>query len=73
MVPYSYNPLWKVLIDKGLKKLEFRDKVQISNSTLAKLGKNEPVSMDVLEKVCLVLDCRIGDIVEILKPEESEK
>lgn len=73
MVPYSYNPLWKVLIDKGLKKLEFRDKVQISNSTLAKLGKNEPVSMDVLEKVCLVLDCRIEDIVEILKPEESEK
>ena len=63
----SYNPLWHQLIERGMKKLEFRNCVQISSSTLAKLGKNEPVSMDVIEKICMALDCRIEDVVEIIK------
>lgn len=63
----SYKPLWHMLIERDMKKLEFRDFVQISSSTLAKLGKNEPVSMDVIEKICLKLDCRIEDVVEITK------
>lgn len=64
-MPYSYNPLWKLLIDKGIKKTELRDMISMGTGTLAKLSKNEPVSMDIIEKICLVLDCRIEDVVEI--------
>jgi DNA-binding Xre family transcriptional regulator len=63
----SYKPLWHQLIEREMRKLEFRDLVQISSSTLAKLGKNEPVSMEVIEKICLALDCRIEEVVEIIK------
>ena len=61
----SYDRLWKTLIDKRMKKTEFRDKVGISNATLAKLGKNEPVSLVIIEKICKELDCRGEDVVEI--------
>ena len=63
----SYKPLWHMLIEKEIKKLELRDLVGMSNSTLAKLGKNEPVSMEIIEKICLKLNCKIEDIVEITK------
>lgn len=61
----SYNKLWKLMIDKDMKKMELRDRLSISNSTLAKLGKNEPVALTVLEKICSLLECDIGDIIEI--------
>lgn len=67
----SYNKLWKLLIDKGIKKMELRDMLQISNNTLAKLSKNEPVAMTVLEKICKTLNCDIGDIVEYVPDEEE--
>lgn len=67
----SYNKLWKLLIDKNIKKLELRDMASISNNTLAKLGKNEPVAMTVLEKICSVLNCNIGDIVDYI-PNQNE-
>ena len=60
----SYNGLWKLLIDKNMKKLELRDVAGVSNGTLAKLGKNEPVALTVLERICKALGCQIGDIVE---------
>ena len=60
----SYNGLLKLLIDKNMKKLELRDVAGISNGTLAKLGKNEPVALTVLERICKALGCQIGDIVE---------
>lgn len=63
----SYKPLWHLLVEKDMKKLELRDLVGMSNSTLAKLGKNEPVSVEVLEKICNKLDCRIEDIMEFVK------
>ena len=66
----SYNGLWKLLIDKGIKKMELRDRLSISNSTLAKLGKNEPVALSVLEKICSVLECQIGDIVQYVPDEK---
>lgn len=66
----SYNGLWKLLIDKGIKKMELRDRLGISNSTLAKLGKNEPVALSVLEKMCVVLNCQIGDIVQYVPDEK---
>lgn len=67
----SYNKLWKLLIDKNIKKLELRDMAAISNNTLAKLGKNEPVAMTVLEKICSALNCNIGDIVDYIPDQED--
>lgn len=71
IVALSYNKLWKLLIDKNIKKLELRDMANISNNTLAKLGKNEPVAMTVLEKICSVLNCNIGDIVDYVPDREE--
>ena len=62
----NYNKLWKLLIDKGMSKSELRTAAQMSPNTLAKLGKNETVSMDVLLRICTVLNCDIGDIVEFV-------
>lgn len=62
----SYNRLWKLLIDKDLNKTDFRDKVGISNGTLAKLGKNDYVALTVLEKICMSLDCNIEDVMEFV-------
>ena len=63
----SYNKLWKLLIDKGMTKTELRLKADIATSTLAKLSKNEQVSMEVLLKICKTLNCDLSDIVEISK------
>ena len=63
----SYNKLWKLLIDKGMNKVNLRDRIGIGPSTLAKLTKNQRVSMEVLEKICYELDCNIGDIVDYIK------
>ena len=65
----SYKPLWHLLVEKKMKKLELRDLVGMSNSTLARLGKDEPVTLEVLEKISVALDCRIEDIVEFVKDE----
>ncbi len=62
-----YNPLWKLLIDKNLKKTAFRDAVGISNGTLAKLSKNEPVALTVIEKICLHFSCNIEDVIQITR------
>lgn len=63
----SYNPLFKLLIDKGLKKGEFAKLCGISAPTLAKLSKNEYVAMEVLVRICQTFDCQISDIVEVTK------
>lgn len=67
----SYNKLWKLLIDKGMTKTEMRLKADISTTTLAKMGKNETVSMDVLLRICKVLKCDISDIIEIINEEDE--
>jgi len=63
----SYNRLWKLLIDKNMNKSELRDKVHMSSSTLAKLSKNQEVTLDVLMRICEKLDCRIEDVIEFVK------
>ena len=68
----SYDGLWKMLIDKKMNKTELREKAKISSSTLAKLGKEEVVSDDVLNKICNVLDCKPIDIMEFIQNEEEE-
>lgn len=63
----SYNKLWKLLIDKNMTKTELRLQADIATSTLAKLSKNEQVSLDVLLKICKVLNCEIQDVIELIK------
>ncbi len=63
----SYDKLWKLLIDKKMNKTQMRLATGISSSTLAELSKAEPVTLDVLEKICDELHCNIGDIVEFVK------
>ena len=69
----SYNGLFKQLIDKGWNKTEFAREVGISSNTLAKLSKNELVSLEVLVRICQKLDCSLGDIVQIAPPEPPIK
>lgn len=61
-----YNKLFKMLIDKGMKKTEFRKQVGISEGTLAKLSRNENVSMDVIVKICRKMNCTVDDILDIV-------
>ena len=64
---FSYNKLWKLLIDKNLKKKDLMAQTRLTSSTIAKLGKDQPVSMEVLARICEALDCNIGDILDIIK------
>lgn len=64
---FSYNNLWKTLIDKGMNKSELRVKAQISSSTMAKMTNSEAVTLTTIERICKVLDCEIQDVVEIKK------
>ncbi len=68
----SYNRLWKLLIDKEMKKSTLREKTGMSSSTMAKLSKNQEVTMPVLMRICETLDCNIEDIVEFKKDKEKE-
>ena len=67
----SYNGLWKMLIDKKMYKKDLVSELSISSATMAKMGKGESVSMDVLERICAFLDCNIGDIVSFEKDEKD--
>ena len=63
----NYNKLWKQMIDKGMKKSDLRELTGIGTNTLAKLSKNQPVSMVVLMKLCEKLECDISDVCEFVK------
>lgn len=69
-VAVSYNKLWKLLIDKKMNKSELCKTIKISSSTMAKLTKEEPVAMPVLEKICAELNCNIADVMEFTNLEE---
>ena len=68
-----YSKLWKRLIDENMMKVDLRYQAGITTNALAKLGKNEHVSTQVLEKVCNVLHCEIQDIMEFIPDEEREE
>lgn len=59
----SYNGLWKLMIDKDMKKVDLINKVGISSSTVAKMTKGETISLSILEKICDELNCDFGDII----------
>ena len=60
----SYKPLWHTLINKNIKKLELCQIAGISTATLAKLGKNENINTDIINRICGALDCRVDEVVE---------
>ena len=66
----SYKTLWKLLIDKDMKKTDLRKAAGISSSSLAKLGKDENVTTDVLLRICKALDCELDDNAEMERTEE---
>ena len=68
----SYNKLWKLLIDKRLKKSDLRTLAGISSSSLAKLGKDENVTTEVLTRICNALQCDVSDIMEFVPPSSSD-
>lgn len=63
---YNYNNLWKLLIDKGLKKKDLMEQANIASSTMAKMGKGQPISLEIIAKICMALDCKIENVVEII-------
>ncbi|EPI61377.1 hypothetical protein HMPREF1579_00053 [Gardnerella vaginalis JCP8066] len=60
----QYNKLWKILIDKNMNKVQLKKEAGVSSNSIAKLGKNEAVRMDVLMKIATVLDCKVEDLFE---------
>ena len=69
----SYIKLWKLLLDKNMKKTDLLKVADISTTTLAKMSKNQSVSMEVMGRLCQALSCDIGDIMEMLPDNKPEK
>lgn len=69
-MPVNYKKLWILLIEKHITKAQMRKCAKLSPATLTKLNKNEYVSMEILTRICFVLKCDIGDIVEVEWPED---
>ena len=69
----DYTKLWKLLIDKKINKSQLKELAHISTNAVAKLGRNENVSLDTLEKVCVALECRIYDIMDFVHNEGDAK
>ena len=67
----SYNKLWRLLIDRNMNKSELRKQAKISTNAIAKMGKNESVSMDTMNKICKVLQCNIGDVMDFVTDDEK--
>jgi DNA-binding Xre family transcriptional regulator len=72
-VEVSYKKLWKLLIDKNMKKKDLQAQARISWSSISKLSKGETVSMEVLIKICQALNCDIGDVVEFIPADKNSK
>ena len=65
----TYKKLWKLLIDKDMKKKDLQSLAGISAASITKLGKNENVNMDIIEKICIAMKCDVSDILEITDDE----
>ncbi len=68
----NYNKLWKLMIDKNMNKTQLKKAAHISTNVIAKLGKNEKVSIETLGKICEALQCNIGDIVDFVSADKEE-
>lgn len=70
---FSYNNLWIVLEDKNMTKEDLKKATGMSSATIAKLGKNENISMESLDKICQVLECKVENVVEFIPESKSKK
>lgn len=68
---FSYDKLWKLAIDKKMNKTQLRDSAGITSATLARLSKNETVSMEALGRICKSLKCDVSEIVEYINDKEE--
>lgn len=68
---FSYNKLWKLLIDKNMNKQRLREKAEISSASIAKLGRGDNVTTEVLLKICEALNCQPGDIMEMVVDDKT--
>jgi hypothetical protein len=73
MMIVNYDKLWKILIDKKMKRTDLIKQGKISSNVLARMGREEPVSLESIGKVCLILDCSIDDILESRYTDEEKK
>lgn len=64
---FSYNNLWKILIDRRMKKKDLMSKTGITGTTIAKMGRGEPVSLEVIGRICKALNLNVGDIVDFVE------
>ena len=69
----SYKPLWRILLERDMSKKELREASGISTASLAKLGKGENITTDVLLRICEALHCNINEIIETIPDDESAK
>ena len=69
----SYNKLWKMIIDKNMKRIEMQYLTGISGNILARMGKNQYVSMETIEKICKKLDCTVDEMMEFTDDEQQEQ
>ena len=70
---FIYNKLLKILIDNGMMKKDLAAKANITSTTMAKMGKDLPVSMEILGRICVALKCNIGDIVDVIIENANEE
>ena len=70
---YNYNKLWKILIDKKMRKKDLMALTDMNATTMAKMGKELPVSLEVLGRICRALDCNIGDVVDVVSDETDQE
>lgn len=68
---FNYNPLWKTLIDHKMNKTDLHNRIKCSWSTITTMGKNENVSMDVLDRICKTLNCKIEDVIEFVNEDKE--
>lgn len=69
---YSYDKLWKLLIDRRMKKKDLRQLTHISSAVIAKMGRREAVNLETLAKICIALKCKLSDLVDIIPRGKSE-
>ena len=70
---FTYKPLWKLLIDKDMTKKELMQKAAISKSTIDKMGRGENISLEIIDRICSLFDCRVEDVIEHCKPKDDDK
>lgn len=69
----SYNGLWKILIDNNMQKKDLINEIGISSTTIAKMGKGEKISLEVIERICEYFNCNVGDVISFEKEDNKNR